>query len=185
MNWRNTILLAAAVLVVLAIAYRDVVTTDPDAGWQVVFDEPEPTPPGADVERLVEFDPRTIKAVHIERHGRAVSVERTAYGWRHAQRPRAVRDLLDSVAAMAVILVVEGEPSAEDLEAYGLAAPQATIRMERDAAAAIEVRLGSHNPSATGIYAHTNQRPEVVLTGAVTIWDIEKALGALAAATAD
>lgn len=182
MKWRNTWLLAAAAVLVIALAYRDIASNDPGAGWEIVFDEPEPTPPAVDVVRLVEFDPRSVVALRVERAGKSIEVRRTAYGWRNTERPRAVSDLLDSIADMAVILEIDGEPDDDDLDAYGLDNPQAVISIEREALPPIEIRLGNHNPSATGIYARISQRPHVVLTGAVAIWDIEKAIAVLAPA---
>lgn len=179
MNWRNTILLALAAAAVVYLAYRDVTSQDPAAGWSTVFEEPPPTRPSDDIERLVAFDPATIIGVTLEHGGRTARTKRTAYGWSNTTRPRAITDLIASLAQLAVILTVESEPSDEDLEGYGLLAPLAAIRLERSGADAISIALGNRNPSATGVYARASQRPDVVLTGAVAIWEIEKALNAL------
>jgi len=179
MTWRNTILLALAAAAVAYLAYRDVVAENPAAGWSTVFEEPPPTRPTDDIERLVAFDPMTITGVTLEHGGRTARTTRTAYGWSDTTKPRAITDLIDSLAELAVILTVESEPSDEDLEGYGLLAPLAAIRLERTGADAISIALGNRNPSATGVYARASQRPAVVLTGAVAMWEIEKALNAL------
>jgi len=179
MNWRNTIFLALAAAAAVLLAYRDVTSEDPAAGWSTVFEEPPPTRPADDIERLVAFEPKTITGVILEHGGRTARTKRTAYGWSNTTHPRAITDLIDSIAELAVILSLETEPSDEDLEGYGLVAPQAAIVLERSGADAISIALGNRNPSATGIYARASQRPDVALTGAVAMWEIEKALNAL------
>lgn len=179
MSWRNTLLLALLVAVVGGIAYRDVLVEDPDAGWQTVFEEPLPTPPSADIEHLVDFDPRSVMAISLESKGASAQTRRTAYGWTGTSRPRKINDFLDNLRALAIILAIEREPSADELAGFGLANPRARIRLERDDAPAIDIALGQHNPSATGIYARVSQRPGVVLTGAVVAWDLTEAFDAL------
>lgn len=179
MTWRNTILLALAAAAVVYLAYRDVTSRDPAAGWSTVFEEPPPTRPSDKIERLLAFDPAKITGVTLEHGGRSARTKRTAYGWSNTTNPRAITDLIDSLAELAVILSVETEPSDDDLEGYGLLAPLARIRLDRTDADAITIALGIRNPSATGVYARASQRPDVVLTGAVAMWEIEKALNAL------
>ncbi len=181
MSWRNTLLLAIAAAAVALLAYLDVTSQDPDAGWDTVFEEARPTPPSEDIERLVEFDPRDVIAIRIKRAGTTLRSQRTAYGWSDTTKPRAIADLLDGVAQLAVILTIEEEPSDADLDAYGLAPPHAIIALERDEGPAISILLGNHNPSSTAIYARVTGRTGIVLTGAVAMWDVEKAMSALSA----
>lgn len=179
MSWRNTILLALAVAVVAVIAYRDLLGENPDVGWQTVFEEPLPTPESAAIEHLVDFDPKSVVAVLLHSDDREARAQRTAYGWSGTSTPRKINDFLDNLRELAVILSIEEEPTAEDLAGYGLAEPRARIRLEREGAEAIDIALGHHNPSTTAIYARVSQRPGVVLTGAVAMWDLKEAFDAL------
>jgi hypothetical protein len=179
MKWRNTILLALVAIVAVALAYRDVTSEDPAAGWNAIFEEPPPTRHVDNIERLVDFDPKSVTAITVEGSGRTARTTRKAYGWSHTTSPRAITDLLESLADLAIILHIDEAPSDEDLDGYGLVVPRAAVRLERSGAPAISITLGSHNPSTTGIYARASQRPGVVLTGAVAMWEIEMALNAL------
>lgn len=179
MSWRNTILLALAVAAVAAIAYRDLQEENPDGGWQTVFEEPLPTPESAAIEHLVHFDPKSVIAIALHSDNREARAQRTAYGWSGTSTPGKINTFLDNLLELAVVLSIDEEPTAEDLAGYGLAEPRARIRLEREGSEAIDIALGHHNPSTTAIYARVSQRPGVVLTGAVAMWDLSEAFDAL------
>ncbi len=179
MSWRGTSLLALALAVVVLVAYRDVVSEDPNAGWDAVLVEPQPTIAADDIERLLDLEQETVVAVSLAYKGATVRSRRTAYGWTNTAKPRAINDFLDSVSELAIILTVNGNPATDDLAGYGLVEPMATITLERDRLPPVSVTLGNRNPSATAIYAQTNQRKGVLLTGAVALWDLQKAVSTL------
>ncbi len=185
MTRHRTLLLALALSLVAWIAYRDVVSEDPNAGWDAVFVEPQPTLAANDIERLLDLEPKTVVAVSLEYKGVTAQSQRTAYGWTNTAGPRAINDFLDSLSELAIILTVSGDPATEDLAGYGLVEPLATITLDRDRLAPVSIALGHRNPSATAIYAQTNQRPGVVLTGAVVLWDLQEVLTALSESTHD
>lgn len=184
MSWRNTALLFLLVVAALAVAYRDVVVEDPEAGWDAVFDEPLPTPPSADVQRLVDFDPKSVVAMSLESEGVSAQTRRTARGWTATSQPRRIDAFLDNLRDLAVILAIDEEPTAEDLAGFGLREPRARIRLERADGSDLVIELGAHNPSTTAIYTRVSGRPGVALTGAVAVWDLSDALAALGTAPA-
>lgn len=183
MSWRNTIVLAAVVVVVGFVAYRDVLTEDPDADWQTVFEEPAPTVAADTIEHLIDLSPESVVAFQIESGDRRARSQRTGDGWSGTVNPRAVNDFLAGLSNMAVILTIGEEPSRQDLEGYGLAPPKAKIVLERAALPPITIELGEHNPSSTAIYARVGGRAGVTLTGAAALWDLENAVNALSGAT--
>jgi len=178
MAWRNTLILGAVVAAVLVAAYWDVVSEDPDASWQSILEEPQPTPPSADVERLVELRPEGVDRLTVIHGDDRATSQRTAYGWSNTSKPTAVNDFLRAVAGFAVIIRVHGEPRPADLESYGLHPPAGRIELAGERRPAVSIDLGHHNPSATGVYARVDDGP-VVLTGAVAVWEVDKVLEAL------
>ena len=180
MSWRPTAVLALVVVAVLYVAYRDVTNENPNAGWEVVFDDPLPPAPADDLEFILQLQPRAVAALTLERAGRRLVTRRTAYGWTNLTNPRAVEDYVASLTKLAVILHIEEEPSQEDLAGYGLAEPQARVHLALTNGEKVDIELGNHNPSATGIYARVSSMPGVILTGAIAVWEIDKILTALA-----
>ncbi len=181
MGWRNTLILGTVVVAVLVAAYWDVVSEDPNASWQSILEEPEPTPPSADVERLVDLRPERIDRLTVTHGETRATSERTAYGWTNTSKPTAVNDFLRAVAGLAVIIRVHDQPRSADLESYGLQPPAGRIELAGERRPALAIDLGHHNPSATGIYARVDDG-SVVLTGAVAVWEVDKVLEALGAA---
>ncbi len=179
MSWRNTGILAIAVAVVGLIAYRDVVGGNPDAGWDAVFEEPQPTLPADDIVLLLDLDPARVEAVAIDYRGKRSQSRRTAYGWSGTDRPRAIDDFVVGLSELAVILTVDEQPSDADLDGYGLADAVARIELDLDGGPALTIALGERNPSATAIYARAGGSDAVVLTGAVALWDLQKAVKAI------
>ncbi len=180
MSWRPTFLLAAAACALVYIAYRDVVREDPSAGWQTIFEEPQPTPPYSAIERLLDFAPKSVVALRVERRQQVVETRRTAYGWSGIGNPSAVNEFLDAVAELAVIIPIRSDGGDADLANYGLATPQGQVVLDLEQGEPLRLTLGRHNPSATGIYALTNRPERLVLTGAVALWDLDKLMTAVA-----
>ncbi len=182
MSWRATLALCLITGTLLWVAYRDVITEDPNAGWSKVLEEQRPTPPAQGIERLVRFNSRNVTKITIQRDGSTVESQRTAYGWTGTTNPRAVEEFLDAIALLAVILRIEENPQPEAIQAYGLADGLGLIELHLEDER-IRILLGQQNPSATGIYARVEGSNDVILTGAVALWEIEKVVNLLAPAT--
>ena len=153
MNWRITAALTAIAGILLWIAYRDVVSENPNAGWQEVLEEPRPTPPAQGIERLVTFDAANVSSLAIRRKSLTASTKRSAYGWSGTSKPRAVNEFLEGIADLAVILRIDESAGKKKLQAYGLDNASTTVELQREDNAPIHIAFGQQNPSGTGIYA--------------------------------
>lgn len=173
MGWRGTLGLGIAVLAAALYLYRDVVGHHQDASWSTLFDDPRPTPPGEQITHLLVFDPRSVTAIRIRRGEREWQVQRTADGWHGAERPADVDDFLKSLLEMAEIMPLDVAPG--ELADHGLDPPETSIVLERAGQPPIDVRLGRRNPSATGVYAQIGAGGPVALTGALIMWELDKA----------
>lgn len=182
MSWRGTLVLALLAGAAVFVAYDEVVTDDPAAGWSSVLKEPLPPPPGSDLQSLIDIKPESVTRLTLSHSGTTAETVRTADGWTGTSKPGAVDDFIESVAKLAVILRIDKDPSAEDLEAYGLAQPADVITLIVADQPPITIALGHHNPPLTGIYALLSPSNEIVLTGAVAVWEVGKVVNALAPA---
>ncbi len=178
MGWRSTVGLAALLLLALGIAYYDVRAGHPEVSWRALLSLPKPASPADEVHHLLEFDPATVEAIHLRRGNDDVVVRRDGATWHGVARPEIFDDLLVNLLEMAEILHLEVAP--EELRDLGLDPPQGLIELRRGAAAPIVVRLGIRNPPATGVYAQLGDGGRVVLTGALVLWELEKAVKAAA-----
>ena len=172
MGWRGTLVLGIALLAAAVYLYRDVTAQHPDASWRVLFEEARPTPPGADIKRLLAFDPAAVTAIRL-RHGDAQrAVRRDGDSWQGA-RSRDVTDFLQALQDLAEIMPLEVAPG--DLAAHGLDPPQSVIELDRSGAAPLVLLVGGHSPPATAVYVQLGPGGPVVLTGALLLWDLDKA----------
>ena len=174
MSWRPTALLATVAALVLSAAYLDWRTDDPQAAWETIFEEPLPTPASNSIQRLLDFDAEDVVELLVERGRAAIHTKRSAYGWSGIANPRAVNDFLLALKELAIILPIAGPESEIDADSFGLVQPQGRVRLGLHDGNSIELTFGSHNPSATGIYARIAPPPRFVLTGAVALWDLDK-----------
>ena len=62
---------------------------------------------------------------------------------------------------------------------YGLDPPAAVVEVERVDQPPVVLLLGRRNPPATGVYAQVGANGRVVLTGALALWDFDKAARSL------
>jgi len=177
MSWRVTLALAAAMLVAVVVAYRDVVTENPDATWTWLLSEARPTPPSADIERLLDFSPADVTALSIKRGSETLTAQRTSSGWTGFAAAKQITDYLNSLRDLAVIRRLD-DSAPTDLEQYGLAPPRTTIELLRDDthAPAIRLYIGDANPTGTGAYCRVGDSGPVIVTGALARWDLDKLL---------
>lgn len=177
MGWRGTIVLALALLAALLALYRELVAESSDMSWQSVLQGTREAPPGDQITHLLSFDPATVTAVRLRRGAQQWRAERRADGWNGAERASDVDDFLDNMLALAEIMPLE--VSADQLADHGLDPPAAVVEVERADKPPVVLLLGRRNPPATGVYAQVGTSGRVVLTGALALWDFDKAARAL------
>jgi hypothetical protein len=175
MSWRLTFALAAATLLAVIVAYRDVLSENPDATWSWLLSEPLPTPPGADIEHLLDFAPAEVTALRIDHDGKSLAAQRDDSGWSGFTTAKKITDYLTSLQELAVIRRLDdGAPA--DLAQYGLAPPRTTVELQRSDGPPIRLHLGDANPTGTGAYCRRGDSGPVIVTGALARWDLDKLL---------
>jgi hypothetical protein len=177
MGWRGTAALLLLLGATAVVAYRDAFSDTPHASWSSLIEDAS-TPPGGDIQRLLDFSPTQVVALTVQRGGPALSAERTADGWSGGVRPKGVDDFVAALAKLAVILQVQKD---SPLEAFGLDPPWARIVLRSADGTTLSLDLGDHNPSSTAVYARLGDSSRITLTGAVIRWEIENVLTVLAA----
>lgn len=179
MGWRGTTLLAAIVLIASLLVYRDVLRENPEATLAWLLVEAKPTPPSADIERVLDFDASRVVALRIESDKVQLRVRRDAGGWSQVRDGRAVDQYLASLAQLAVIRRIETPATGTELSQFGLAPPRGVIEVTLDSGRALRLLLGDHNPTSTGIYARLGNNGPIVVTGALASWELKKLSNAL------
>ena len=176
MGARGTWFMATALAAAAIFAWFDAARDSPTNPWQALFDT-RPTPPSDLVRRLFVFDPTSVVAVRV----RQVDVELTAVRedghWAETSRSGAVDDLLQAIADLAEIAMIDVEP--EKLAEYGLRPPRALVTLERRELPAIVLLVGDRNPTTTALYAQIGPDGQVVLTGALLLWELDKAIAGM------
>jgi len=175
-GWRTTLALSVAVVLAAGTLWVDLRRANVGSLEWDILGEPRGEPPGEKIKRLLGFDPATITAIRLARDGTVVRVARANGGWVGAAEPRLLDEFLHNLQEMAEIAPLEVQ--ADELEDYGLDPPQAVIELERQGGDPIVVLLGQHNPSATGAYVQLGKGGPVVLTGALMLWEFDKAFKA-------
>jgi hypothetical protein len=176
-GWRGTIVLALALLAALLALYRELTAESSDMSWQSVLQGTREPPPAEQITRLLSFDPATVTAVRLRRDDREWSAERRADGWHGAERASDVDDFLANLLALAEIMPLE--VASDQLADHGLDPPAAVVQVDRADGPPVLLLLGRRNPPATGVYAQVGAGGRVVLTGALALWDFDKAVRAL------
>lgn len=177
MGWRGTLGLALLVLAATTWAWLDIRS---DLRHGKSFQElvsPRGTPPAEGVEKLLSFEPKEIRTIHLRRGSLTLQTTRADGSWTDTTRPDLLDDFLHNLLDLAVIMRFDVAPS--DLPSHGLAPPRGEIDLIRDDGPPIELRLGDSNPPATGLYVQLGRSGRVVLTGALIQWEFEKAVNAL------
>jgi hypothetical protein len=173
MGWRGTAILAVALLAAAVYLYRDVTAEHPDASWRHLLEEPRPLAPGAQVKRLLAFDAGAATRVRLRRGDQVWTVQRAGNGWQGAARPGDVDDFLHALQDLAEILPIEA--AREELHDHGLDPPESTVEVERSDGPPLVLLIGRRNPPATGVYVQIGNGGPVVLTGALLLWEFDKA----------
>lgn len=176
MGWRGTLTLAALVLAFAAYAYFDAIAGKPDVSIHSLLRDLRPTPLGQDAPKLLHFDPKDVRAIRLRRGDVDIRVEHRDGTWIHASRPDALDDFLVNLQTLAEIMTVDVRK--EDLGDHGLAPPKAVVDLELADGRTITLRIGSHNPPATGVYVQVGTEDRVTLTGALILWELDKAVDA-------
>jgi hypothetical protein len=84
----------------------------------------------------------------------------------------AIDDFLMNLKKLVNLGEVEG--AATQLSEYGLQPPSSRVILQVEGEGARTLTIGKHNPVQTSIYAQVNESPQVVLVGAVVLWDMRK-----------
>jgi hypothetical protein len=176
MSWRTTVFLATALLIAGVVAWLDLRAAGQGAGgpWFGAADAPVP---GESITRLVRFDPAEVTALHLRRGDVDVRLQRAGGRWQGVSRPQAIDDFVHNVSELAEIMPLDIEPAQR--HEYGLDPPAGLIELERVGQPSITLLLGSHNPSSTGAYVQVGREGPVVLTGAIALWELDKAVRAV------
>jgi hypothetical protein len=175
-GWRGTLILAAALLVAGVVLYVELIADSSDFSLQSVVRGPRDAPPADQVTRLLSFDPQTVTAVRLRRGEAEWRAVRDDGSWSGTGSPGDIDDFLDNLLQLAEIIALE-VPQAE-LADHGLNPPAASVELERRGAPPVILLLGGRNPPSTGVYAQVGPGGRVVLTGALALWDFDKAVRA-------
>lgn len=176
MGWRATAGLAAALCLAVLYAWFDLRTdqtarSDGSVSWL-----PRPTPPSQGFERLVRFNPGDVTAIHLQRGAHDVRVIRSENGWEHVSRSQLLDDFLNNLRELGMIMALDVRP--EQMKEYGLDPPAGVIELARSGQPSLVFLIGGHNPPATAAYVRLGRDGPVVLTGALLLWELDKALRA-------
>lgn len=176
MGWRGTVGLSALLLLVGVYAYFDAISGEQEVSLQSLLRELRPTPLGQDAPKLLDYDPEEIEAIRLRRGDLDLRVERRDGKWINASRPDTLDDLLVNLLALAEIMTTDVPK--EKLADHGLDPPQAFVDLERTDGSRISLRIGHRNPPATAVYVQVSPSERVTLTGALILWEVEKAIDA-------
>lgn len=177
MSWRGTLVLALALLVAGFRLYGELAGERGELSWQSVLDGPRGAPPGEQITHLLSFDPATVTAVRLQRGDQEWRTERRAGGWSGVAQSGAVDDFLANLLELAEIMPIDVSP--DELGDQGLAPPEGIVELQRRDQPPLVLFLGRHNPPATSVYAQLGPGGRIVLTGALALWEFDKAIRAL------
>jgi len=110
-----------------------------------------------------------VDGLDVQRGNNVVRCRRTNGRWEVTAPAgrNASADLIEALVANMTQLP-DVEVVAEDSSAlgdFGLQAPQSEITLQRSGRPPVSVRLGSHNPAGTAVYAQRSDSPRVFLIG--------------------
>jgi hypothetical protein len=176
-RWRGTLVLAAALLVAAAWLGVELAAERAPLSWESILGIAQEPPPGDRITRLLSFSPGDVTAIRVRRGDSEWRTERRGDQWSGTDRSATVDDFLASLLDLAEVMPLD--VPADELAAHGLDPPEAVVELTRARDAPIVLYLGSHNPAATGVYAKLGPGGRVVLTGALAMWELDKAVRAL------
>jgi len=175
-SWRTTFVLAAALLVASVFTWFDL-RSDVSRGAGTWFDGMRTPAPGENITRLLSFDPGKVTGIHLRRSDVDARLRRVDGQWQGVARPQAIDDFVHNLSELAEIMRLDIEPTQR--REYGLDPPEGVIELDRDGEPPIILLLGNHNPPSTGAYAEVGPSGPVVLTGALALWELDKAVRAV------
>lgn len=173
MGWRGTLVLLTALVTAGLYAYSDVISKQSGLSWRSLLQPLRPAPPGEQVTHLLSFVPEQVTAIRLQRGDADVRFERRGGTWAGVARPQVLDDMLRNLLELAEVMPLQVGP--DQLADYGLAPPEARIDLQRSNQPPIVVLVGSHNPPATGVYVQLGEGGPVKLTGALILWELDKA----------
>jgi hypothetical protein len=182
MGWRGTIVLAVAFALAALYAYVDLVSQSGKLDLHSILEPAAPTPPARANRSVLTFDSDEIVGIVIRRGDEETRLRRSGESWTGVTPPDAVDDFLANLHELSEILVLD--VPANELADHGLDPPRVTVTLERRAAPPLSLRIGTHNPPATAVYVQTSEKPSVILTGSLLLWEVEKVLKAAQAQAA-
>ena len=177
MGWRGTALLALALTVATVYAWYDVASEPREVAERTFLGGDRPPAPGDDIKRLIDIVPTDVVGIHLQRGDFNARVTRSADGWDGIQRSQALDDFVNNIAELAEIARLDVQPG--ERRDYGLEPPAGVIELERAHAPPVTLLVGSHNPPSTGAYVQLDKNGPVLLTGAVLLWELDKAIRAV------
>ncbi len=136
-----------------------------------------PAPAPAVGTLLLAVAPATVSRVDLEEHDARLTAIRNDGRWLdphgHAWPDDAVGELLDTLAGLPMIMVVDPDP--ENPADYGLGDDAPRLRLTAaDGRDVVNLEIGERNPAWTGMYVRVGGSREIVLVGAVLHWELEK-----------
>ena len=129
-------------------------------------------------EPVVVFDPKGIRQVEVTpRDGSPYSFARKGGGWvmvgpaGEVEVPSDRLDgFLETLAGLTRLVVID-EPDLSRAQ-FGLDPPRAVVTMRGDQE--IAIAIGDRNPPLTALYVQLLPRTNIVLVGAVLLWEFDK-----------
>lgn len=173
MGWRGTLGLALALLAGGFYLYRELAAEHAPISWESVIEGPQ-TPPAEQITHLLSFDPATVSAIELRRDGQTWRTERRGEAWSGVGQAEVMNDFLADLQELAEIMPLDVAP--DQLADHGLAPPEAVVELQRGSQAPVILYVGRRNPPSTGVYAQLGPGGRVVLTGALALWDFDKAI---------
>lgn len=131
-------------------------------------------------ERVVELDPKTIQRIEVTpREGAPYSFLRKDRTWFLASAAGDIEvpsdrldGFLDTLAGLTRLVVID-EPDL-NLAEFGLAPPRARVTLRDGGDRTITLALGDRNPPLTALYVQVLPGTNIVLAGAVLLWEFDK-----------
>lgn len=166
-SWR-IIFLGLIALVLGSYTYLSAPKSRPLGGPQAAADRERPA---------LDFTAEAVTQIELVYNQQRLVCQRGQGGWQLAAtgmpvRTEAVQDFLGNLGKLLHLGDVEGIQ--EELGEYGLKPPQASITLKLSAQETRRLQIGTRNPVQSSLYAQINDSPQVVLVGAVVLWDIRK-----------
>lgn len=125
---------------------------------------------------LFTFSPADVTQINVFFRQQRLVFQHTAEGWKHSQgipiKTQTVQDFLTDLVKLVQLGVLEGVD--KELAEYGLDPAEASITIQLASGESYSLSLGKRNPVQSSLYAQVNQTSEVVLVGAVVLWDMRK-----------